>query len=421
MKINKLFKGFLALSIILAISIPAKAQQPNPLAEKYEQFKLINNTKDQEKFYIDLIKQHPLNKANKKFYVRMRSELAVNYLTDENINKYREYSKYIDDALSLYELNNVVEKWVDERKHIEWVDEISKQFLSELESGAIKDEFNRAHEIFLEVSATVDCIKGNNQSALTKIQEALKDTTMRNMNYFKNSKPNFINRYGFILAASGQTQKAIDTLSAAVLSAESTPILVTTLKNVYAKAHGLDSADRYVASLQNDAYQHYYKELENKWIVDGKPAPDVAITKLNGQGFKASDYKGKILIIDFWSTTCTPCKACFPAFERIVEEYKNQPFQLFVAGIAEDSATQQAYVDKTKLTLDVLRDPDMALFNAIGSKGTPEQFIVDPDGIIRMHGIGYAGSTDREYYEMKAMIEITKKHALLSSNAVIKN
>ncbi|MNL05132.1 Thiol-disulfide oxidoreductase ResA [compost metagenome] len=415
MKINKLVNVFSGLSLLLIISFGAKAQQRSPLAEKYDEFTLISKAQDQEKFYKDLIKKIPETEKNKKTYDRIRGAIAVNWLYGENLNKFKEYDNAVKDPLSQMELTNILEKWLEDKKHLEWVDVISKEYLKKIDGGIIKDDIKHTREILLEISATVDCLKGDKASALAKIQEALKDTVMRNMNYFKDSKPNFISRYAFILDANGQTKKAIDTLTAAVKEAESNPKLLATLKTIYAKGNGEENAVKYVAALQAEAYQHYYKKLESKWDPIGKPAPTVTITKLNGQEFKVSDYKGKILVVDFWSTTCTPCKACFPAFERIVADYKNEPFQLFVAGIAEDKETQQLYVDKSKLTLDVLRDPDMVFYKAIGAKGTPHKFIIDPQGMIRMEGIGYAGSTDREYYELKAMVEITKKHAAINN------
>ncbi|WP_343692073.1 TlpA disulfide reductase family protein [Chitinophaga sp.] len=416
MRINSLFKVFRGLGIALMISLTANAQQPNPLADKFEEFKILGKVQDQEKFYNDLIKKQPINTTNQKIYNAFRAELAINWLSQENIEKYREYRKTtnIDNGLQLFELTNVLEPWADDKKHLDWITEISNEFIPGLESGAIKDEFERAHEILLEISALSDSYNGHTPSALEKIQKALLEPKMRDMNYFKDSKPNFINRYAIILAASGQDQKAIDTLSAAVRNAESNPRLLATLKSIYEKVHPGES-EKYATALQTEAYQHYYNELEANWEANGKSAPDVVIYKLNGKNFKVSDYKGKILVIDFWSTICKPCIAAFPAFERVAAEYKDQPFQLYVTDIAEDQESVQAYVDHTRLALDVLRDPDMKLFKAIGAKGTPHKFIIDPQGVIRMQGIGYAGSSDREYYKLKAMVEITKKHAAINN------
>jgi len=412
MKINTLFKGFTILSIVLTISLIATAQQPSPLVDKYEDFKLVRTVEGQEKFYQDLIKKEPINSTNQKIYNAFRAELAINWLAQENMEKYREYRKTakIDNGLQIFELTNVLEQWVDEKKHLDWITEISNEFIPGLESGAIKDEFERGHEIILEISAMADSYNGKHQSALEKIQKALLEPKIRDLNYFKDSKPNFINRYGQILAGAGQEQNAIDTLSAAVRTAESNPKLLASLKSIYEKVHP-GTSEKYVRALQEEAYQHYYKELDTAWNATGRPAPDVVIYKLNGKNFKISDCKGKVLVIDFWSTICKPCIAAFPAFERIAAEYKNQPFQLYVTDIAEDQESVQVFADHTKLALDVLRDPDMKLFKAIAAKGTPHKFIIDPKGIIRMEGIGYAGSTDREYYKLKAMVEITKKHA----------
>ena len=306
MKINKLRNVCSGLSLLLIISFGAKAQQSNTFAEKYEEFTLISKAQDQEKFYKDLIKKIPETEKNKRTYDRIRGAIAVSWLYEENLNKFTEYDSYVKDPLSQMELTNILEKWLDDKKHLEWIDVISTEYLKKFDSCIIKDDIKRSREILLEISATVDCLKGDKASALNKIKEELKDTTMRNMNYFKDSKPNFISRYAFILDANGQTKKAIDTLTAAVKEAESNPKLLATLKTIYAKGNGEENAIKYIAALQDEAYQHYYKKLESKWDPVGRPAPTTAITKLNGQEFKASDYKGKILVVDFWSTTCTP-------------------------------------------------------------------------------------------------------------------
>jgi hypothetical protein len=68
----------------------------------------------------------------------------------------------------------------------------------------------------------------------------------------------------------------------------------------------------------------------------------------------------------------------------------------------------KSFVAKRSITLDVVSDEPNTGFNIAA---TPSKIIYDPMGNIRFFSTGYAGSTDREYYKLKAMVEITQAHA----------
>lgn len=65
----------------------------------------------------------------------------------------------------------------------------------------------------------------------------------------------------------------------------------------------------------------------NKAILRGMPMPDFAANTVDGKEYKLSDFKGKILVLDFWFTGCIPCKAEMPFFDKLAEELKGQPVQ----------------------------------------------------------------------------------------------
>src|ERR1700744_2237216 len=56
-----------------------------------------------------------------------------------------------------------------------------------------------------------------------------------------------------------------------------------------------------------------------------RPAPDFQLKDMNGKTVSLADYKGKILVIDFWATWCVPCRHSFPATKMAIEKYKNDP------------------------------------------------------------------------------------------------
>ena len=136
-----------------------------------------------------------------------------------------------------------------------------------------------------------------------------------------------------------------------------------------------------------------------------QPVKDIVMVDLNGKPVQLANYKGKVLALDFWTTMCTPCVAAFSGFERVVADYKKEAFQMFVVNLFEEQSTVQSFVAKKGITLDVLQDQDNKAYDV---QGTPTKIVFDPLGNIRFYSSGYAGSTDREYYKLKSMIEITK-------------
>ena len=209
--------------------------------------------------------------------------------------------------------------------------------------------------------------------------------------------------------------------------------MIATFKSVYQKLKGTDEGfDSYLIALQKEAYQHYYQEVEKLYIASPqqemkgelpspddptemmtlfegkKPVQEITLENLKGEPVRLADHTGKILVVDFWTTLCTPCVAAFTGFERVVADYNKADLQLFVINLFETDRTVKAYVAQKGITLDVLRDEENLAYNV---QGTPTKIIFDPSGNIRFYAAGYAGSTDREYYKLKAMVEITKSRS----------
>lgn len=399
-------KNLILLLLLFAGSVYAQ-QTPQQIAKE---FYALVNVEDEERFYNDLISKLPADPAKPDQYNEYRAQLAVDWLIKGNIDKYKFYKSTNPKftALQLFDLSNLLEYWVDDNKHIAVVEQISKQILAEIEKKIHDDAFART-SILLEVNAMANARLGNINIAMTNIEKSGANATFRGFAYFRNTKANYLNRLGAILSAAGEHQRALDTLSNAVRTANSTPKTLGTLKTVYQKAKGNDSGvEKYIAALQDEAYQKIAKEVEKAWIADTKLAPDVSLTDMNGKVVKLSDYKGQVVVIDFWSTVCKPCIAAFPAFERAVNFYKDEAFQLFVINEGETPDVVKPYIDKKGYKLNVLFDKDEAIFKALGAVGTPQKFIIDAKGNINQTGIGYAGSDDKEFYKLKAMVELTK-------------
>lgn len=426
------------LFVLLLLCSSAFAQQAAKEKYNYNDFMLIEKVEDQEKYYMEMLSKQSPEKLNDKATNDFRAELAFAWLAKGNLERYKFYKSTNPkfNPRQFAYLSAAVEKLFDEKKEYREVAEITQQLLDDLDQKKITDMVMRT-PVLRELNAAANAKLGKIEIAremITKSSEG-EATIYRNMKYFKDMKSNYLNRYAMVLLAAGQTQAALDTLAKAYETAESNPYMTATIREAYKKVKGTDSGfEKYLNSLKESAYQHYYKELYPQYIStpqktltgtmvsQGKdkqimtlfeakqPVYEVSMDNLNGKRVDFSAYKGKILAIDFWTTMCTPCVAAFAGFERVVADYKKAPFQMFVINLFEDPATVKSYVAQKGIPLEVLRDEANSFYNV---QGTPTKILFDTEGYIRFYSSGYAGSTDREYYKLKSMIEIIKSRSTL--------
>jgi peroxiredoxin/uncharacterized protein YxeA len=425
--------------LFLLMTSSAFAQQTTPKKYNYGDFNLIVKVEDKEKYFNGMVQGKAEDQSKPSQYDQFRIPLAVAWLAKGNLERYRYYTKNKPKFSypNLVDLTYALEYLVEDNKNLPIVEQVSREVLDVMDNDKAKakvydDLDGERMQVLLEVNAMANAKLGHVDVAMKNIERSSTIKGMREGKYFRDSKSNYLNRYGIVLAAAGQHKKALDLLTEAVRSADSNPKVVATLREVYKKVNGNDKGlDDLIKSLQDEAYQKYYKEVEKAYFADSKipfqgtiPDPnsddktktvplftaklhakDVSLPDLNGKTVKFADYKGKILVIDFWTTGCTPCVAAFAGFEKVVADYKKDVFQLFVINIFEEQQAVKSFVAKKGITLDILCDEPNKAFDI---QGTPTKIVFDPMGNIRFYGVGYAGSTDREYYKLKAMVEIIK-------------
>ena len=119
----------------------------------------------------------------------------------------------------------------------------------------------------------------------------------------------------------------------------------------------------------------------NAWV--GKPAPDFQVEDLKGEEISLKDYRGQVVLLDFWATWCGPCLAEMPKVKKTYENYKDQKFQII--GISSDKSKPplEAYVEKEGLGWIHTWDENRKLKNLYGIIGIPTAFLIDGEGVIR--------------------------------------
>jgi thiol-disulfide isomerase/thioredoxin len=120
------------------------------------------------------------------------------------------------------------------------------------------------------------------------------------------------------------------------------------------------------------------------------PAPDFTLKDLDGKTQRLSDYRGKVVLVNFWATWCPPCRREMPSMERLYQKLKNEPFMVLAPDQYENFDlvfTFTGQLDPAP-TFPIMLDPESRSAKAWSVKGLPSSFIVDKQGRIAYRAIG---------------------------------
>ena len=138
------------------------------------------------------------------------------------------------------------------------------------------------------------------------------------------------------------------------------------------------------------------RDMPQKITVVKKPefklAPEFALKDINGIEKKLSDFKGKVVIIDFWATWCPPCREEIPHFIELYSQYREHGLE--VIGIALDMRGEKVvpeFVSANSINYTVLLGNEEVSDLYGGIRAIPTTFILDKDNNIRKKYIGYNG------------------------------
>ena len=121
----------------------------------------------------------------------------------------------------------------------------------------------------------------------------------------------------------------------------------------------------------------------------GQAAPDWTLTDAAGKEHKLADYKGKVVVMDFWATWCGPCRQAMPGVQAIHEKYKAKGVQVFGLDCWE-SGDAPKYMKDQKFTYGLLMKAD-DVAGKYGVSGIPTLCVVGPDGKILYIQTGFEG------------------------------
>ena len=127
----------------------------------------------------------------------------------------------------------------------------------------------------------------------------------------------------------------------------------------------------------------------------GEPAPDFALPALDGAEVRLADQQGQVVLVDFWATWCGPCKEELPHIETFHRQYGDSGLRVLALSTDMDDDAVQPFIDEHDYTFTVLH-ADNAVQSDYGVSGIPVVYLVDRQGRVRWHRVGFGPGGEEE-------------------------
>jgi peroxiredoxin len=129
----------------------------------------------------------------------------------------------------------------------------------------------------------------------------------------------------------------------------------------------------------------------------GRTAPDFALTDLSGKTVRLADFKGKVVLLDFWATWCAPCREEIPDFVELQEQYMEKGFTLLGISLDEEGAVvAKPFAQQFGINYPVVIGNTQVSAAYGGMQALPTAFLIGRDGRILEAFVGDRARSDFE-------------------------
>jgi len=127
------------------------------------------------------------------------------------------------------------------------------------------------------------------------------------------------------------------------------------------------------------------------------PAPDFTLNAQSDKPVALTQFKGQVVMLNFWASWCGPCRQEMPLLDSIYKKYSKLGFTMIGVNVEPDSKAANDWLKQTPVSFPILYDTSSKVSVLYGVSGMPSTVIVDRKGTVRMIHHGYKPGDEEEY------------------------
>lgn len=127
------------------------------------------------------------------------------------------------------------------------------------------------------------------------------------------------------------------------------------------------------------------------------PLATFEMPAFKGESKHLEDYRGDIVLVDFWASWCSPCRSSFPWMNNMANKYRDDGFKIVAINLDQDRANALDFLQSLPPEFDVLFNPDGQMPEAFEVIGMPTSFLLDRQGRVRATHIGFHSDQTAAY------------------------
>lgn len=132
-------------------------------------------------------------------------------------------------------------------------------------------------------------------------------------------------------------------------------------------------------------------------VIPKKTAPDFAVKSMSNKNIRLSEYRGDVVLVNFWATWCRPCRQEIPELNRLYEVYRKMGVQFLGVNIDENPASSIKMAKDFNIQYPVLLDSEQKVSKLFAVEAMPSTYLIDRDGNIRFYHVEYTTGADELY------------------------
>lgn len=129
-----------------------------------------------------------------------------------------------------------------------------------------------------------------------------------------------------------------------------------------------------------------YLEIHNVRV--GDRAPDFNLTGEEGSGIQLRDYRGKVVLLNFWATWCPGCVDEMPSLNLLHQHLREKGLLVLGVSVDEDEVAYRDFLRRMKIRFPTVRDPERVVPTRYGTLKYPETYLIDREGYVLRKYVG---------------------------------